>query len=61
MKEIYVCFECGSRDIHIDVWVNPNTGEKFDDGPGAMDGKCFCNGCQEHRDMDVLIQPEQPE
>lgn len=49
---IWVCQECGSKDIEEKMWVNPNTQE--------ITGTCgdyednYCNNCQEH----VKIIPE---
>lgn len=43
----YVCSECGSGDIEVQMWVNMNTMEVNGD---VYSGKaeCFCNNCEEH-------------
>lgn len=42
-KYIYMCKECGSTDIQILMWVNPNTDEIVDDNG---EDTCWCEKCQ---------------
>ncbi len=46
-KYIFRCKECGSTDIQILAWVNPNTDEIVDDE--VSDGKCWCERCGKHQ------------
>lgn len=38
----FVCKRCGSDDVEIRVWQNPNTGEF---GGDCEDDECYCNKC----------------
>ncbi|HPC10137.1 MAG TPA: hypothetical protein PLN85_03600 [archaeon] len=44
---ILVCSECGSEDIEVKTWVNPNTNE-IGDVVSNEEEDCWCNDCQEH-------------
>ena len=46
-KYIFRCKECGSTDIQIPAWINPNTDEIIDDD--VSDGMCWCEKCEEHQ------------
>jgi hypothetical protein len=39
----WCCKECGSTDIMITAWVNPNTCEYIED---EDDSESYCNTCQ---------------
>ena len=38
-----ICSECGSANIWLKMWFNPNTGESF--GWDESD-ECYCNNCK---------------
>lgn len=42
----YVCRECGSEDIQVKMWANPNTNE-IDELCDDEFPECWCNQCQE--------------
>lgn len=54
-KRKYVCSECGSRNVEINVWVNVNKPKVDDDIPTllsqALQEESFCNECQCHTDI----------
>jgi DNA-directed RNA polymerase subunit RPC12/RpoP len=52
MKTIYVCSECGSSNIEMKAWVNPNTNEIFDTISTDQED-CWCNDCEEHYALDT--------
>ena len=51
-KGLYVCSNCGSSDVNVRVWINPNAlavntddaleGVKFDAS------NCWCKDCEQH-------------
>ena len=47
----YVCSECGSENIQVKMWVNPNADPLFNDEPQEWvdddDCECWCQDCQE--------------
>ena len=45
------CEECNGTKVHVAVWVNANTDERFDDA--ALDP--WCEDCEDHT---VLIHQE---
>lgn len=49
--EIVVCDECGSADIEVKWWVNPNTMELISD---CEDDECWCPHCEKHTRTDVV-------
>lgn len=48
-KSLYFCSVCGSDDIEIKMWVNPNTNELVDD----IDTNCWCHNCEEETKIKV--------
>lgn len=46
-KYIFKCTECGSTNVQIKCWVNPNTGEVIDECDNPM-RECWCEDCKEH-------------
>lgn len=40
----YICKKCGSTDITIRKWVNPNTNYISSDN---IDNECWCDDCEE--------------
>lgn len=40
----YICKKCGSTDITIRKWVNPNTNYISSDD---IDNECWCDDCEE--------------
>lgn len=50
MHKIYVCKECGSANIEVKAWVNPNTREITEVDPCMnIDNECYCNNCECNR------------
>tara|TARA_Y100001963_G_scaffold98587_1_gene135659 strand:+ start:814 stop:1026 length:213 start_codon:yes stop_codon:yes gene_type:complete len=50
---IYTCEDCGSQDVELQGWINPNTGElkSFDDyDENALNS--WCNDCHDHTRID---------
>ena len=50
----YVCTRCGSDDVEIRVWWNPNTHEV---GSSCDDNDAWCDACQNHcrlEETDIL-------
>lgn len=43
----YVCKECGSENIQVRLWFNPNTNEAVDwvDDDGSH--YCYCEDCND--------------
>ena len=39
----YVCSKCGSANIQIQMWVNPNTQEVMNDVND--ESECWCEDC----------------
>lgn len=51
------CSECGSNDVEIKMWVNPNTDEIGDECNTSLEEEdCWCKNCEEH--VDLLTLPE---
>lgn len=52
LKTLY-CSECGSADVQVLAWVNPNTKEVIDFvGAPLFDAQdCWCQDCEEHVDL----------
>ena len=50
---VLYCEECGSTDVEMRMWVNPNTEEIDGD---CDDDDCWCCNCQEH--VKLLTLPE---
>ena len=50
-KYVFRCKECGSTDIQILAWVNPNTNEIIDDN---AEKECWCEKCQEHQRYECI-------
>ena len=46
-SEVYVCCECGSQQIEIQVWADANTEEYHSDAEDACNGK-WCIECESH-------------
>lgn len=44
MVRKYVCAECGSDNIEVLIWQNPNT--KKIKGLVYDDNQCYCNECE---------------
>ena len=50
--EKFVCKHCGSDDVEIRVWMNPNTGQC---GTDCEDnGECYCNNCNDYSKLDLV-------
>ena len=57
-KYVYKCRECGSENIQILAWINPNTDEIIDDNGDSM---CWCESCKCEQKFDCIEQSEQDE
>lgn len=42
----YVCKHCGSDDIQVRQWVNPNTLKPFEWCEDANYKECWCENCK---------------
>ena len=49
-KTIYVCKQCGSTNVQVMVWANPNTHHIFDDVQGVNEN-VWCEDCEDHTDL----------
>jgi hypothetical protein len=47
-KTLYLCPHCGSDNVEMKSWVNPNTDEIKDSDTGDDD---YCNDCQQHGEL----------
>lgn len=50
-KYIFRCKMCGSTDIQIQCWVNPNTNEVIAD---CEDKECWCEMCETHQRYECI-------
>ena len=41
---IWVCSECGNKEVHVRAWVHANTNTLIDD----IDSECWCCLCEDH-------------
>ncbi len=49
------CTDCGSDEVEVIMWVNPNTyeiGEDYNCPPEVED--CWCKNCEEHVQLKTL-------
>lgn len=54
---VLYCEECGSTDVEMKMWVNPNTEEIGGDCSSRKEEEdCWCKECGEH--MQLLTLPE---
>ena len=43
------CAYCGSSNVEMTMWVNPNTGENSGQSSGRFEEEdCWCKDCEEH-------------
>lgn len=43
------CANCGSSNVEMKMWVNPNTGENGGESSDRFEEEdCWCKGCEEH-------------
>lgn len=62
MKRVYVCTHCGSSNIEVRTWVNPNTREVSEDELiTVFDDECYCNNCESMRDYKIETIIEEDE
>ena len=51
MKKLkYSCPECGSENVQIKYWVNPNTNSIIDT---AEDEEGWCEQCEQHLSLNI--------
>jgi len=61
-KEIHVCQDCGSEDVQVAMWVNPNTGIHEDYyGSGRCTSTQYCHQCEDHCFVIIRIESESEE
>lgn len=54
-KTVYVCSECGSADITIKMFVNPNnTTVQTEYLIDCGDDECWCDNCEEYCGIDEV-------
>ena len=54
---VLYCEECGSTDVEMKMWVNPNTEEIAGDCSSPKEEEdCWCKMCEEH--VKLLTLPE---
>lgn len=56
METKFVCSRCGSMDIQIRQWVNPNTDEHHDWCDDDKNEECWCEDCQEITTWEAIEQ-----
>lgn len=48
----FYCSRCGSTEIQMQAWVYPNTEDRdFRDFVASKIHQCWCENCQENRDV----------
>lgn len=47
----YYCGICGSCNIQILAWINPNRNEYVSDGPNT--GECWCEDCDDFSPLEI--------
>jgi hypothetical protein len=50
IQSLWVCSNCGSKNIEIKKWVNPNTNEV---GTDCEDEYCWCPDCEGHHEAEL--------
>ena len=56
---MFICDDCGSANVQMQMWANPNTGEiDVDLQPDLKD--CWCEDCEAHVSLTTQAQPETP-
>lgn len=59
MGYIYKCSNCGSTNVEMKAWVNPNNDNSYVDT--VSDGEAednYCSNCDGHYKLDVIKEPE---
>jgi hypothetical protein len=54
---MYRCKECNGINVHVAVWVNPNTGDEH--GDAAIDP--WCLDCEKHVGFARNLEPNSTE
>ncbi len=52
-KSVFVCTECGSEDVEIRQWVQPNEGDKPAGNDSLYKEDCWCNDCGGHTNLEI--------
>lgn len=47
-KKKTTCDKCGSEDVQVKAWVNPNNLKEVEIITPQEDNDTWCNACQEH-------------
>ena len=54
MREVFVCSECGSEDVQMLEWINPNTGEVLGGNEDTEEeSHGFCSDCDDNVCLDI--------
>lgn len=48
----YCCSVCGSTNIQLQAWIDPNNNNKYIEG--TEDDECWCENCQEHTKIKLI-------
>lgn len=54
-KPYYCCNECGSTNIEVRAWVDPNTDKYISD---IDDGECYCRSCMRETPIKYVEEDE---
>ena len=54
-KRKLICETCGTDDIQVLAWVDPNTKEYMEE---ASTSEAFCNYCDAHTELSFIIEDE---
>jgi len=55
VKLVYVCSDCGSEDVHVAMWVNPNTNQILEGSDQTLNHS-FCDMCDEDRVLEKKMK-----
>jgi len=57
-KTVLVCPNCKSDNVHVKMWVNPNTNEVIDSASDGEEDDEWCDDCREHYKLNtVTLKP----
>jgi hypothetical protein len=52
MKTVYKCKECGSTNVEVKSWVNPNNPKEWEPFDWCNEST-WCIDCQKHAGIDI--------
>lgn len=50
---MFICSECGSKNVQMQMWVDPNTREVFDDVSSDLKAN-WCDDCEENVTLEAV-------